>query len=168
VERPERFIVPPPGLIPERPPAPKGRRPEVRPDTKESFPAFFQNPLGLVKAAPAPAQHRTPAAQAGWAIELPDGRSIAIEVPTVLGRNPSSSGAAPVSLVDPAKSLSKTHALLEPLPDALRLTDLHSTNGVAIISTTGRIDIAEPGIPLDLTEECTLQLGQLGVRIVRR
>lgn len=74
-----------------------------------------------------------------WSLVLPDGTRVAVDGPLLLGRDPSSSATAadgrPVALVDPGKTVSKTHAVLRPqVPSegGIRVTDLHSTNGTAI------------------------------------
>src|SRR6202012_999648 len=107
-------------------------------DTTEKFPTFQERPRGVMP--PETAETRTAVgagAAAGWSREPPDGRSVSVAEVTVVGRNPSATPAAPgahaVALDDPERSLSKTHALLTPSESALAVTDLHSTNGVAVI-----------------------------------
>ena len=66
----------------------------------------------------------------------------------VLGRDPAPPASAPaarvVPLDDPGKTVSKTHALLEPAGRGIRVTELHSTNGVAI-SSAGVRSVLAPG-----------------------
>jgi len=77
-------------------------------------------------------------ADAIWAVLLPDGTRIELIGPTLLGRDPAASpehpGARLLPLADPGKTMSKTHALLEPAPafGAILVHDLYSTNGVAV------------------------------------
>ena len=71
---------------------------------------------------------------------VPDtgGESIPLPEPTVVGRDPRNISAYPqaqrVSIFDPSRSVSKTHALLVPVPGGVWVTDLHSTNGTRIES----------------------------------
>ena len=73
-------------------------------------------------------------------ILVPDtgGESIPLPEPTVVGRDPRNISAYPqaqrVSIFDPSRSVSKTHALLVPVPGGVWVTDLHSTNGTRIES----------------------------------
>ena len=67
-----------------------------------------------------------------------DGESIPLPEPTVVGRDPRNISAYPqaqrASIFDPSRSVSKTHALLVPVPGGVWVTDLHSTNGTRIES----------------------------------
>ena len=69
---------------------------------------------------------------------VPDtgGESIPLPEPTVVGRDPRNISAYPqaqrASIFDPSRSVSKTHALLVPVPGGVWVTDLHSTNGTRI------------------------------------
>ena len=71
---------------------------------------------------------------------VPDtgGESIPLPEPTVVGRDPRNISAYPqaqrASIFDPSRSVSKTHALLVPVPGGVWVTDLHSTNGTRIES----------------------------------
>ena len=73
-------------------------------------------------------------------ILVPDtgGESIPLPEPTVVGRDPRNISAYPqaqrASIFDPSRSVSKTHALLVPVPGGVWVTDLHSTNGTRIES----------------------------------
>ena len=77
-----------------------------------------------------------------WALALPDGTRVSLDGPLLLGRDPAGipdrPDAALLPLADPGKTVSKTHALLEPTPDGVRVRELHSTNGVAIDTPAGR------------------------------
>ena len=74
-----------------------------------------------------------------WSLVLPDGSLLEVDGPILLGRDPAPLAdrpdARPVPLVDPGKTVSKTHLLLEPAEPGgrgIRVRELHSTNGVAI------------------------------------
>ncbi|MEO7123924.1 MAG: FHA domain-containing protein, partial [Lacisediminihabitans sp.] len=96
---------------------------------------FFPSGVG----APAPAAAVAPAALLDavqqWRLVLPGGIGAkAVEASLFIGRNPARAAERPeaelLPLVDPAKSLSKTHALLEVDDGVLWVHDLDSTNGV--------------------------------------
>lgn len=104
-----------------------------------------------------------------WGLELPDGTSYALTSATFVGRNPTVSDAAPdaqlLPLADPAKSLSKTHALLVPQLDYVMVTDLHSTNGIATVAPNGAVTVLEPGRTSPVQSGSTLQLGSFTVTV---
>ena len=82
------------------------------------------------------------AAPRRWALVLPDGARVSLDGPLLVGRDPAGipdrPDAALLPLADPGKTVSKTHALLEPALDGVRVRELHSTNGVAIDTPAGR------------------------------
>lgn len=168
------FIVPPPGLIPSRPPAAPPPADPVRPpaapppapapaapgDTGRSLPAFLPPAPG---PAPAPAREQ-------WRLVLPGGHRIPVTGTLLLGRNPSASAhpgpADPVALDDPTSTVSKTHAAVEAVGALLRVTDLHSTNGVTV-AAAGAETRATPGEPLDVPSGAELRLGEYRMRAER-
>ncbi len=87
-----------------------------------------------------------PSGSRRWALVLPDGTRRSLDGALLLGRDPAGipdrpdAGLLPV--VDPGKTVSKTHALLEPAPGGVRVRELHSTNGVAVDTAAGRRIIA--------------------------
>jgi len=94
-------------------------------------------------AAPATSDAPTVAPEPGpWAVRLPDGTTYGLgSAGLVLGRNPAAPAAhpdaVPVRIDDPGKSVSKTHALLVPEGERIRVLDLRSTNGVALTPRQG-------------------------------
>jgi len=162
------FITPPPGLLP--PPPERDGVPQ-----REQIPAA---PAGLPRFAPAPATHWPAAHQVerqvsaptpSWRLVLDDGTEHSIDRATFVGRNPSVTNAAPdaqlLPLVDPAKSLSKTHALLVPALDHLMVTDLHSTNGIAVTAAGGAVMVLEPGRTSPVAPGSRLQFGSFTVTV---
>ncbi len=98
---------------------------------------------------------------------LPDGSRVPVARPLLLGRDPAAPsdrpGALLVSLSDTGKTVSKTHALIEPDDRTgtggftVRVRDLYSTNGVAIttggerrVLTAGGEDVAQLGSLIEL------------------
>ena len=89
----------------------------------------------------------------------------------VLGRDPaidSAQGdAAPIALSDPARSVSKTHALVEVVDEVLTVTDLHSTNGTRVAASDGRTSRLEPGQRTPVPVGSTMVLGEFALRVDR-
>jgi hypothetical protein len=167
VETPDGYITPPPGLIP---PAPADDAKPKRGETTEKFPSFLERPRGVMP--PEVAETSTALRADGavrWTLVLPDGAVLSIDGVTVVGRNPSPIPSAPdadaVALDDPERSLSKTHALLAPSEGVLAITDLHSTNGVAVVDASGATTVAEPGVALAATDGAVLVLGRYRVTL---
>ncbi|QNE34527.1 FHA domain-containing protein [Leifsonia shinshuensis] len=160
-ERPG-FIVPPPGLIPSRG-GPAEPEEAVEPPAHISLPSFRPAAAG----APAPAAVRAPV----WRLTAPGGRSIPVTATVLLGRNPSSAAhAGPAELValeDPTSTVSKTHAAVAPAGDALQVTDLHSTNGVTVVTPDGQALRVVPGTAGTVESGGRLLLGELGLRVER-
>lgn len=85
-----------------------------------------------------------------WSLSGPDGVAHPIRLPTVIGRAPQRladrDDVEVLPLVDPTKSLSKSHALLELDGDGLTIRDLGSTNGILLVDETNR----EVMLPVDI------------------
>ncbi|MGO4691827.1 FHA domain-containing protein [Glaciibacter sp. 2TAF33] len=185
------FIVPPPGLIPARgaeeaaPPAPI---------TPVSFPGFVPVPIGVtVPSAPQPADagQEAHAAAAPAALERPrnvlpqedtlipkiwrltfaDGQSLEATSSMVIGRDPAVVPVRPqaqrIPVADPAKSVSKTHAIIDLEATELSVTDLHSTNGVIVTRPDGRQDDLPPGGRTVLFVGSRVLLGEFAIDITR-
>lgn len=120
-------------------------------------------PRPRVPAAPAPAAQtagdelttrlnpRVAAQVKPVQVRLPDRSTVLVEGPTAFGRNPvNPPGRAMtrlVSLDDPGRSVSKTHAILTPQPGGVLVEDLHSTNGTSILTGGGQV-VVPPGVRL--------------------
>lgn len=70
----------------------------------------------------------------GAMLVLPGGRSVQLDRPVVVGRNPDPSRgpAMAVAVAIPDPSISKTHAAIDVVEGVAWVTDLHSTNGTRI------------------------------------
>lgn len=80
------------------------------------------------------------------------GDDLAISEPALLGRNPVATGETKqvIALTD-KKSISKTHARLEPLGDSLLVTDLGSTNGTRVaLPSQPKMALLRPATPTEL------------------
>ena len=172
MSRPD-FIVPPPGLIPDAAaPHPAGgatanertvRVPAADPPGPAPTPMPVPRPSALPSGPPRPA---APA----WRLRGAGGVDVRVDRGTVLGRDPlvdPASGHAAVALADPARSVSKTHALVQVVAGRLVVTDLGSTNGVRIWPLgDGPADIP-PNVPTEVPDGATLLLGDLGLQAER-
>jgi hypothetical protein len=109
-------------------------------------------------------------AAAAWVLLLPDGARVEITGPTLLGRDPAPSpehpGARLLPLEDPGKTMSKTHALLEPERGvgALVVHDLYSTNGIAV-DAAGIREIVVPGSSAAAHAGSSIYLGSFLIRV---
>ena len=157
------FIVPPPGLFglsdadavadaeDAQPTAPAAAVPAL------SIPAFVPTVLG---APPRPAP---PA----WQLSLADGQTLTVTGALVLGRDPAPAGhgaATMVRVIDAARSVSKSHALVELVEGELWVTDLHSTNGVSMVLQGQRIPL-DQGVRTALAAGVCLSLGEFAVQV---
>lgn len=176
--------------------------PAPKPDRLDSTPAFFpvgmqapHHPVPPVADAPAPSAEQVPRAAndavddatrvfvrprggATWLLALADGNKVVVERTMLIGRNPAANpdwpGAGLLSVTDPGKSVSKTHAVLQLTADGkLFAHDLHSTNGVFVLRPgegsppgTSEIEVV-PGSPVQLELGFTLALGQFNFVIDR-
>jgi hypothetical protein len=155
------FIVPPPGLIPERRPSDDGDRGDDVP-ASAPLPAF-RPPPGPGSAPPEPLPV--------WRLIAPGGKRIPVTSTVLLGRNPSAAvhpgPAELVALDDPTSTVSKTHAAVAAVGDALVVTDLHSTNGVTAVTPDGEELRVPPGTEGRVVSGGRLLLGELGLDVER-
>ncbi|MGR2751451.1 FHA domain-containing protein [Agromyces arachidis] len=165
------FIVPPPGLVPD---APQPAEPERTIRVPDRRPAFHPAPAPPAPAAPESAGAAAvprPGPRTAWRLRSDDGTDVLVSGRVVLGRDPqateAASGARPVALEDPARSVSKTHALLDVVEDRLLATDLASTNGVRIWAEGEQPVELEPGRPTSVPEGAVLLLGDVAFLVGR-
>ena len=185
------FIVPPPGLIPA---APRPSDPPDRTDREpppRTLPAFPPPPGVAPPATPNPAPPTGPSAAAAepeppverieaptarpqpgaWRLRAPGGLDVLLLRPVLLGRDPAVDPgrpeAATITLADPARSVSKTHALVEVIEGRVVVTDLHSTNGTRVLTPDGETRELDPGRGAEAPNGATLLLGEFAVRLDR-
>ncbi|GAA1772967.1 FHA domain-containing protein [Agromyces lapidis] len=184
------FIVPPPGLVPTAPdPAAPDRT--VRAVPTRSLPSFAPtgptvgtpgapSVPGVRPGAPVPGaalpkppqavQPATPVTPPSWRLVGASGIEIVVDAVLVLGRDPvaaAGSNARAVAIDDPTRTVSKTHAVIEPADDGVRVTDLRSTNGCRIEAPGGPLREVVPGEPTPVPVGSALFLGELGLRVDR-
>lgn len=106
---------------------------------------------------------------ARWVLEFPDGATVSLlSAHVVVGRRPQATeDATLVSLPDPSRSLSRTHARLrrDMATDTWTIEDLGSSNGVATVSDTGEATWLTSGVPAAATEY--LLLGDVQARLTK-
>ena len=71
-------------------------------------------------------------------LRAPDGSSVDVDRPVLIGRAPSDSGfenAQPhlLTVLSPSQDISRTHVLVAPEDDLVVVTDLYSTNGTTVV-----------------------------------
>jgi RNA polymerase subunit RPABC4/transcription elongation factor Spt4 len=106
-----------------------------------------------------------------WRLVFPDGTQSEVGAALLIGRdaapNPRWSNAALLSIVDPALSVSKTHAVFEVEDDTLWVTDLHSRNGVVIIDQDrSEVDL-EAGQRAEVPAGADIELGDYLIQVER-
>lgn len=136
-----------------------------------------RDPLRLV---PAPAATLT--LRGGWSAEedrgiasrllliADDGFRHQIQRSAVVGRNPADRTGADHQLIpitDLSRTMSKSHALVEPAGDLLRVTDLNSTNGVAVAEPGGGFRRLPPRTPIDVPIGARLAFGDRVMTVAR-
>ena len=151
-------------------------RPNVSPDRSGyiAVPASVESATHRIER---PAQAAEPevvaeetrvAAPRRWALTLPDSAQLELAGPMLVGRDPahveSFPDAALLPVLDSGKTVSKTHALLQPSPEGVRVRDLHSTNGIAIDTAAGRA-LVPPGGDAVAPSGATIMLGSFAIRI---
>ena len=168
---PERTVRAPVRALPRFTPVRTGQPapPVVVPPAGAPAPAAVR-PTG--EPAPTASAPATSAAPGPFRLSGPGGFEVLLTTPIVVGRDPVASGvlhadARPVSVVDPARSVSKTHAVIDAREGVVTVIDLHSTNGVRVQPPSGEVVELVPGAPTDVVAGSTLYLGELGLRVER-
>jgi hypothetical protein len=106
-----------------------------------------------------------------WAVDLPDGTCEVIVGNVVLGRAPLLEShwlpGRALRVADASSSLSKSHVMFSERDGAIVVRDLFSCNGV-IVSQAGHHEVdLVAGARLVVTEDCTLELGDVLVGLRR-
>jgi hypothetical protein len=159
-EEPDGRAPEPPAFLPHEPALESGTRP-VAP--LEATVLRSTGPRSAAAPRDDPAEPGT-----RWRLLLPDGAEITLDQPILLGREPVApgdvSGARPIAVRDPEKTVSKTHVLLTPADSGVRVRDLHSSNGTTLVLPGGRVPVPADG-DLLVNRAATLELGRYRVRL---
>jgi hypothetical protein len=106
-----------------------------------------------------------------WSVVLPTGQSLPVASAVIIGRDPVANASWPAAVLlpalDPAKSLSKTHALLEIDGGILWVHDLDSTNGVFVAAPGVDVVQVDPGTRVMVPDGAEVELGEFIVTVVR-
>jgi hypothetical protein len=159
------FLIPPP---PPGTPAPVGTTStqRVAPSTE---PARIVPPQSETVVFFPTTPGVAPKPQTGWTLNLADGSAVPVARAVFIGRNPARTpdrpGADLLPIDDPARSLSKTHALLELETGALFVHDLGSTNGIAVAEPGAEPVAVEPGVRWAVPAGSELRLGSYVIRV---
>jgi hypothetical protein len=190
VEEKPGFITPPPGLIPSAPretsetvrlgdqrrapipafvPAVPGTVPPAAPTATEVPPPKVP-PAEVVPESKKP-KHADPSSDPQWTLQLHDGSVVHVSGSLVLGRDPARVDGWPdaglLTINDPEKTVSKTHAALDSNGDDLVVVDLGSTNGVSVVGPGGDSHDLEPRGRASVAPGSTLELGQYRILVQR-
>lgn len=146
---------------------------EPRPSSLDDAPAFF--PVGApgLPIQPPVAAEVDDATRVSvgrrsalaWRLTLAQGEEVLVERSTLIGRDPAATAEWPdailLPVIDPGKTVSKTHAAVElTAGGALLVHDLDSTNGVYLKLPDGEETDVEPGIPQLIEPGAKLLLGE--------
>lgn len=94
-------------------------------------------------------------------LTLDNGMAYSLVGPTVIGRNPAlvEPGTRLLQIPDLSRTMSKSHALLEPQGGVLWVTDLGSMNGTAVVEDGGPREPLEPHVRTVVRTGATIELG---------
>ncbi|PWB97110.1 hypothetical protein DF220_04110 [Salinibacterium hongtaonis] len=131
---------------------------------------------GLPAAVFAPVDEETSFAEVTraapeWRIGLPGGGQVLLERTALIGRAPAVNSLWPdaqlVAVIDPVKSVSKTHAALEVAADgSLWVHDLNSTNGVSVSRNHGEEFAVIPDERVSIGDGTVVYLGEFELTVL--
>jgi len=129
-----------------------------------------QAPGPQAPAPQAPAAQGAPAgAGSGFSLTLPDGSTVLVAGPALLGRDPvvppSTTSPAPVLVAVPDRSVSKTHAELGVDSSGLWLVDRGSTNGTSVEAPGVAAVRAAPGQQVRVPAGSVVRLGDAVIAV---
>lgn len=131
--------------LPPDAPEPPAPAPEPLADDTPPRPVAAESPSPAVEEMegadtelmflPAPESEAPPAVAR---LRAPDGTSVDLDRPVLIGRAPSNAGfenSQPhlLTVLSPSQDISRTHVLVAPEGDVIVVTDLHSTNGTTVV-----------------------------------
>lgn len=120
---------------------------------------------------PRPVGSTRPPAE-GWFVRLDDGREFDLDRLVLMGRcpepMPTEVGALLVPIGEDGQAVSKTHLSLAVDERGAYLVDRGSTNGTALVSTSGRLEPLLPGIRSRVMAGQRVSLGQRWFTVERR
>ncbi|NQX33442.1 FHA domain-containing protein [Herbiconiux sp. VKM Ac-2851] len=124
-------------------------------------PRATTQPAPRAATPPAPPAAATPAPPTAFTLVFSTGESIRVHGPGLVGRNPQPADGEHVDylvqLIDPQRSVSKTHLAFDVDGDTLSITDRRSSNGTRLV-TPPDLDAA-PGDPAGRPRSTELEPG---------
>jgi pSer/pThr/pTyr-binding forkhead associated (FHA) protein len=113
-----------------------------------------------------PAPDPLPAGDPSWAVRLPDGSVLPLDVPLLVGRNPDPlPGVRPVPVADPGRSVSKTHLMVGVDEHGAWVVDRGSTNGTLVTLADGQRIVCLPDRRVRLTDGSLVAFGDLSLSV---
>ncbi|MBB2921417.1 RDD family protein [Cellulomonas cellasea] len=140
--------------------------PMLRPAVFALDPALEETRRSPLRAdeRPAPAEPLDPRAVA---LELSDGRTVTVDGAVLVGRNPVGTGTEQlVRVVDPGRSVSKTHLQLGLDERGLWVADRGSTNGTLVTLADGQQIVCGVDQRVRVPLGSTVSFGDCGLRVV--
>lgn len=160
--------MPPPGILPHKR---RGDGPLVEPIRPTFDRVVPAPPVAPVRPTFATRDVELTARPGAWQLVQADGRRSELGISTVLGRDPvvpdARPHATPVRFDDPARSLSKTHALIDVEAGRVLLQELNSTNGIVVTTATGIRNEMPAGSRRQLSSGDCIELGEFKLWVVR-
>lgn len=108
----------------------------------------------------------------GWYLRLDDGREVELVVTVLLGRNPQKGPDDPeVHLVPSSgdgRMISRTHVLIGVDPRGVYVVDRDSTNGTALVTSSGELKPCPASIPMRVREGQQVSYGNRWFTVLRR
>ncbi|WP_448760423.1 FHA domain-containing protein [Actinomyces oricola] len=102
---------------------------------------------------------------------LDTGQVVPLEGTVLLGRDPVGvgpwAGSTPVPVVDPERSISKTHLVIRLEETRALVQDLGSTNGTIVVAPDGSMTHATPGAAVDAAVGSTVRFGERSLTVER-
>ena len=144
------------------------------PAATPAAPAVATPAPAVATAAPAVAVSEAPGPRrrgrmGGLALRLDTGETIPVTAPILFGRDPDAAahpGARAVPLTDTTRTLSKTHALVQPVAGGLEIIDRRSTNGCGVIRGGIETELASGG-SATVAEGDAIRLGDRTADVVQ-
>lgn len=130
---------------------------EVTRPSRERLPVPPEPPASGAVTSPASAE-----------IELTDGRRVTVVRAALVGRNPAAEGDVQlIRVVDPTRSVSKTHLQIGVEPGGVWVADRGSTNGTVVTLPDGAQILCGTDQQVRLRVGATVAFGDHGLRLVR-
>lgn len=127
-------------------------------------------PLGSDPSSTIVVPNRHAAGRSGLSAVLDDGTELDLSTIVLLGRDPApgpfEDQASLVPVVDPERSVSKTHIKVELIGGVVMATDRGSTNGSALVGPDGAIGELTPGVPTEVPSGSFVRFGSRSVRVL--